>query len=280
MCKIFRLIVYGILMALLLPVVLIEAVANSPVLQPAPSSLNTNMTNTDQVNTLIIPAAQNTSSISEESISDFIFERGSHPYNITYPDWTAKWWQWAYSVPKDRNPAYDDTGKYCSENQKTPVWFLTLSFGHTVTRTCDIPNNTALLATLLNSECSYAENTRLTNESELKNCAKAQQDHVIHPMASLNGIEIPNLENYRIQSDLFNITLPANNILGLPAQTTQAVSDGNWLFLKPLPVGRYELKLKGNIGDFFINDKENGSSFAFAGPVGWNYTATYILTVK
>ena len=54
MCKIFRLIVYGILMALLLPVVLIEAVANSPVLQPAPSSLNTNMTNTDQVNTLII----------------------------------------------------------------------------------------------------------------------------------------------------------------------------------------------------------------------------------
>jgi hypothetical protein len=50
-------------------------------------------------------------------------------------------------------------------------------------------------------------------------------------MASLNGIEIPNLENYRIQSDLFNITLPANNILGLPAQTTQALSDGNWLFL-------------------------------------------------
>lgn len=47
MCKIFRLIVYGILMALLLPLVLIEAVANSPVLQPAPSSLNTNMTNTD-----------------------------------------------------------------------------------------------------------------------------------------------------------------------------------------------------------------------------------------
>jgi hypothetical protein len=46
-------------------------------------------------------------------------------------------------------------------------------------------------------------------------------------MASINGIEIPYLENYRIQSNLFNLTLPANNILGLPPQSTQAVSDGN-----------------------------------------------------
>jgi hypothetical protein len=84
-----------------------------------------------------------------------------------------------------------------------------------------------------NSECSYAEYANLTNEFELRDCAREQQDHVVSPMASLNSIKIPNLENYRIQTHLFNFRLPANNILDLPAQTTQAVSDGNWLFLKP-----------------------------------------------
>lgn len=157
------------------------------------------------------------------------------------------------------------------------MWFLTLSFGRPATRSCYIQENTALLATLLNSECSYAGYANLTNEFELRDCAREQQDHVVSPMASLNGIKIPNLENYRIQSDLFNFTLPANNILDLSAQTTQVVSDGNWLFLRPLPPGNYELVLKGNIIDYSSNNI--GSPFEFAGPVGWNYTTTYRLTV-
>jgi len=143
----------------------------------------------------------------------------------------------------DKNPSYDDRGIYCSGNQKAPVWFLTLSIGHPATRSCYIPENTALLATLLNSECSYAEYANLTNEFELRECAREQQDHVVSPMASINGIEIPNFENYRIQTHLFSFTLPVNNILDLLAQTTQPVSDGNWLFLKPLPRGNYELIL-------------------------------------
>lgn len=41
---------------------------------------------------------------------------------------------------------------------------------------------------------------------------------------------------------LFNFSLPKNNILGLPLQTTQAVADGNWIFLKPVNVGQYNIK--------------------------------------
>ncbi|MGA7367951.1 MAG: hypothetical protein WBX01_02395 [Nitrososphaeraceae archaeon] len=268
MRKMFSLIICGIFTALLLPVISTEGVANS---SDRDLDLNASKPYTDHPNILA-----STNNISKESISDFIFEQDSHPYNLTYADWTAKWWQWAYFVPADKDPSYDDTGKYCSENQKAPVWFLTLSFGHPATRSCYIPQNTALLVTLLNSECSYAEYANLTNEFELRDCAKEQQDHVVSPMASINGIKIPNLENYRIQSSLFNFTLPANNILDLPAQTTQAVSDGNWLFLKPLPPGNYDLKLKGNIAP----SNNTGSSFAFAGPVGWNYTTTYRLTVN
>ena len=32
------------------------------------------------------------------------FEVGSSPYNVTYKDWAAKWWQWYVSVPKTHSP--------------------------------------------------------------------------------------------------------------------------------------------------------------------------------
>ena len=210
-------------------------------------------------------------------ISNLVYDINSKPFNVSYADWTERWWQWTYSIPWDKNPSYDDTGKYCSENQSSPVWFLTLAYEHSVVRTCEIPENTALLITLLNSECSYAEFLMLKTEDELRECAKRMQDLVIGVNASLNKVPISNLENYRIQTDIFNFTLPENNILNLTSQTTQAVADGNWLFLKPLPVGIYELKVKGDI-NATSTIEINGNQYN--GPVGWNYTTTYILNVK
>ena len=90
-------------------------------------------------------------------VSNLVYDVNSTPFNVSYADWTEKWWQWTYSIPWDINPSYDDTGKYCSENQIHPVWFLTLVYEHPVICSCDILENTALLITLLNSEYSYAE---------------------------------------------------------------------------------------------------------------------------
>lgn len=210
-------------------------------------------------------------------ISNLVYEIDSKPFNVSYADWTEKWWQWTYSIPWDKNPSYDDTGKYCSENQSGPVWFLTLAYKHSVTRTCDIPGNTALFITLLNSECSYAEFPLLKTEEELRECAKRMQDLVVRVNASLNKVHVPNLENYRVQTDIFNFTLPENNILNLTSQTTQAVADGNWLFLKPLNPGIYELKAKSDI-NATSTIEINGNKYN--GPVGWNYTTKYILNVK
>lgn len=120
----------------------------------------------------------------------------------------------------------------------------------------------------------------METKEELSNCAKKIQDKTVPEFVTLDGVKIPHLENYRIQSDIFNFTLPENNILDLPPETSQAVSDGNWVFLKPLPPGDYELKFKGNIKT--TNNETNGGTDKdeFAGPIGWNYTTTYILTVK
>ena len=39
--------------------------------------------------------------------SSNVFPVDSKPYGLTYGEWTAKWWQWALSIPKDINPAGD-----------------------------------------------------------------------------------------------------------------------------------------------------------------------------
>jgi hypothetical protein len=156
---------------------------------------------------------------------------------------------------------------------------LTQAFEHPVERTCNIPQNTTLLITLLNSECSYAEFKQLKTEDELRECAKNMQDFVTGGEASLNNITIPDVAKYRIQTDLFNYTLPQDNILNLTAQTTQAVADGNWLFLKPLPPGKYELKVKGEI-DPKVSTNETASGNEYNGPIGWNQTTTYNLLVN
>ena len=212
------------------------------------------------------------------NISSLVYDLNSKPFNISYADWTEKWWQWTYAIPWNKNPSYDDTGEYCDENQHGPVWFLTQAFEHPVERNCEIPQNTAMLITLLNSECSYAEFKQLKTEEELRDCAKNMQDFVTGGEAFLNNITIPNVEKYRIQTDLFNFTLPQDNILNLTAQTTQAVADGNWLFLKPIPPGKYELKVKGEI-DSKASAIETGGN-EYSGPIGWNQTTTYNLWIK
>jgi len=208
-----------------------------------------------------------------------MFDSDSKPYGISYAEWTSKWWQWAYSISQTLNPAYDDTGKYCSEGQSGPVWFLTSSYKHPVDRFCSIPFGKSILLTILNSECSFAEFPNLKTENQLRQCAKQMQDSVISLQASINGTNISGLEKFRIQSPLFNFTLPKDNILGLLPQTTSAVSDGNWIFLKPLPIGNYIISFKGGLKNISSNFENKTDNFTFAGPYGWDNKVNYHIRI-
>jgi hypothetical protein len=224
-------------------------------------------------------AIRNNSTVSSAVEKGMIFHPHSKPYNLTYGEWTAKWWQWAYSIPRDVNPAYDDTGKYCSENQRGPVWFFPGTYGKSVIRECIVPTGTAILFPILNSECSFAEFPELKTTKDLSICAKTFQDQVTDLHTSIDSQEIPKktLEKYRIQSPPFNFSLPENNILGLPANTTtSAISDGNWVFVKPLNPGKHEISFMGDV----TNIDKNTSVESFAFPSGWNYSTTYDLIIK
>ena len=185
-----------------------------------------------------------------DSINPNVYSIDNKPYGFTYAEWTAKWWQWSLSIPKDINPAGDTTGKNCAQNQNGSVWFLAGTFGGQAERSCTIPTGKAILFAPINAECSYAEYTNLKSEAELRTCAKTLQDQTTQIDVTIDGIKIQDMEKYRIQSPLFSVTFPNGNVYGIPAGTTQAVSDGNWVFLHPLSPGKHEIRSKGASIDF------------------------------
>jgi hypothetical protein len=184
-----------------------------------------------------------------ESTNPSVFPPSSRPYGLTYGEWSAKWWQWAESIPKENNPAADETGQKCSQSQNGPVWYLAGTRGGPAVRDCTIPAGKAILFPIINGECSYAEFPSIKTESELRACAKADQDKVRSIEATVDGVKLKDLQKYRVQSPLFSITLPKDNVLGLEPQTTQAVGDGYYIILQPLSSGKHTVHFSGVLGD-------------------------------
>ena len=102
---------------------------------------------------------------------------------------------------------------------------------------------------MLAGECSYAENPGLKTESQLTACATEGQNLSRSMDVIIDGTKLKNLENYRVQSRLFDVTFPENNIFSAKPGNTTSVSDGFWVFLKPLSLGKHELEFTASTID-------------------------------
>jgi len=49
--------------------------------------------------------------------------------------------------------------------------------------------------------------------------------------ATIDGLDVPSLQRYQVQSLLFNVTFPKNSLFGAPGGLTHAVSGSWWLLL-------------------------------------------------
>ncbi len=173
-----------------------------------------------------------------------VYTSDSKPYGLSYGDWTAKWWTWLMAIPTSINPATDNTGANCAQNQAGPVWFLAGSTTGKAERICTIPSGKAILFPILDGECSYAEYPKLKTESALRTCAVSTNNGVTHIEAIIDGISLSNQQMPRIQSPLFSFTFPENNLFGASAGPSQSVADGYYVFLKPLSIGKHDMSFK------------------------------------
>lgn len=183
-----------------------------------------------------------------------IFLPGSSPYGTNFNQWIAKWWQWYNSVPKTESPNYLDypnhIGKVdCAirQNASSPVFFLftPLVDEPSPERTCDIPKDKAILIPIIAGESDLGDPEQ-TDRSEqgMIQAAKSGNDYAAISVkldnTTLNFNEDP---KFRSLSGFFNMTLPEHNLWEEKEKpgTYKAVTDGYFLFLKPLSEGNHTL---------------------------------------
>src|SRR4029453_13250943 len=202
-----------------------------------------------------------------------VIPRDANTYGNSSGEWSARWWQWAFSIPAATNPVLDETGAHCAEGQSGPVWFLAGSFfGGTFERACTVPPDKALFLPIVNAafgaavfDCEPTQPGVPCNITILRAAAAASMDPVTLE-ASIDGVPIRHLRDYRVQSPVFSVTLPEGNVVDVPSGTyAPMVSDGYWLMLAPLAAGAHTIHFKNS---------------APAGPFGGTATeVTYPLTI-
>jgi hypothetical protein len=184
--------------------------------------------------------------LEEENKNDIMFYTDSNPFNVSFPEWTVRWWRWLRSIRHNKSPALDLTGYFCSESQYDPnVWFLagTSAPVKTAKRKCIIPHGKAIFFPIITSIFSFPADSWLKSEEEVMTEVIRDIDTVKPMRLTIDGINIKKLTRFRVRSD------PFEDIIG--GLKTNTVSDGYWIFLKPPNIGRHSIHFKAKNIDFF-----------------------------
>jgi hypothetical protein len=108
-----------------------------------------------------------------------------------------------FSIPTEQHPRDEYTPEKCAINQEGPVWFLADQLGGREERTCTIPAGKAIFVPLLVGECDYSL-PDVKSDEDLRRCAMAGNEYGVIE-ATLDGVKLKSLEQYRTQSGFFNI---------------------------------------------------------------------------
>jgi hypothetical protein len=165
-------------------------------------------------------------------------------------EWSAIWWQHVFAIPASQNPLMGVTGDSCVVDQvgNVALVFADPQAGQTIH--CQVPLGTKLYLDIVSIECSTLEPDPFhgENEAELRACALGFT--ITDLQAAIDGQPVKNLERYIHDSPLFDLTMPEDNILEVPAGSTgQSVSNGAHLMLNPLSPGTHTVNLHAYVPD-------------------------------
>jgi hypothetical protein len=191
----------------------------------------------------------------------------STAHGKTYGEWSGAWWQWTASFPADMNPVGDPTGDLAGLGQSGPVWFLAGNFGGETVRTVTVPTGKALFFPILNTVWinvpEFGDNPWSDEQRDFARSVIAPFiDNGFDLGCQIDGVEVANIESYRDATPdgaEYLVTLPENNIFGIPAGTYgPSVDDGIYLMLSPLRSGLHTIRItaasEGSaLGDFALD---------------------------
>lgn len=211
---------------------------------------------------VVAPASVNTASASEYKRRVEVVEPGRTLFGKSYNELTGEWSNWIQKEPLETNPASDPDGRFCHLNQRGKIWYLAGTFGGVDDRTCEVPRGKAIFFPIF-AVVSFAPDFLkeppcqvLTKKVDQIRC-DVNDDIAIAPNVGLkvriDGKRVPDLFAYRVQSEPGGFTFKLGPLFEeedfgslSPGPRFPAVADGYWILLKPLPVGKHEVRFSAD----------------------------------
>jgi hypothetical protein len=176
------------------------------------------------------------------------FSKSESPLGRTWETYIESWCKWYYSVLGEHSTREDKSNDNWSDDKENPeLCYLTKTIikehEKMIKNEFTIPKGRILFVPLINNLISFYDYPNLESEHDLRLFAKSDLDKKIIGFLSINDHEIKNILQYRVQSHLFDISLPEIND---PSQKikTQAIADGYWIFLHSLRTGANKIYFK------------------------------------
>jgi hypothetical protein len=158
---------------------------------------------------------------------------------LTYSEWAAGWFQWAYSMPSTRHPLFDNAD--CSEGQTSDVWFIDGRLGGVgfppAGRDCIIPPGTALFLALA---ATYADNEGCDPTGTRIQRTSLDESH-------LRGIATRNLNGFLGTRGIVVDGVTVQGLLVSDPTTGQLITDPNTPYRVQSPVYDYVVPAFDNI---------------------------------
>jgi len=184
--------------------------------------------------------------VNADSVNKGVYSIDAKPFGIKYGEWTAHWWQWNMGMPSATHLREHFDSKKCNMDQKGPIWFLPDGLNGKELRSCTIPSDKAVLVPALTGNCDDDNPQSPMNDEELLKCASEGGDYSTIS-ATLDGVALKNLNDYKISSPPFNMTVPEDNIFNNKPGTYRTIANGWYVFLEPLSEGAHQLNLTTNV---------------------------------
>jgi hypothetical protein len=189
-----------------------------------------------------------------------VLEPGIKHFGKSYNELAGDWWNWAVQFPLATNPIVEDGAVDCTRGQTGKIWFLAGNFGGQLgepnpsDRTCTIPGGKALFFPLANSLFWAPEDGSL---DAVRLLAMGLNNPISELTITIDGVSIADPFAYRAQSPPGGFALrfgPLLADLGIElCICDQAVADGYWILLAPLPKGTHVINFTSKSAVFNLD---------------------------
>jgi len=174
----------------------------------------------------------------------------------TLSEWSVEAWKWVYSIPASRSPSTDCDGQWANEGQPGGSVFFVAPLNGKVPPPCvrsfTVPSGKYLLVPVLPITIDNIDTLPPLGIEEFYDVLDSVVADPEDLFASIDGVAIPNLHQYRATSPPFSFNFHdvdnhfsefyGHPVVGL---LDPMVVDGYWLLLEPLTPGPHVLRTGG-----------------------------------